>query len=74
VSALRTGGYNVQVYNRQEFLNQVVLAQPDMLIASITDAEQHDILKRFQWEKGAENLCFFLLADQPSEGVSHPSS
>ncbi|HEY9816321.1 MAG TPA: ATP-binding protein, partial [Candidatus Obscuribacterales bacterium] len=74
VSALRTGGYNVQVYNRQEFLSQVVLAKPDMMIASITDAEQHDILKRFQWEKGAENLCFFLLADQPLDELPQHSS
>jgi signal transduction histidine kinase/DNA-binding response OmpR family regulator len=74
INALRTGGYNVEAYNRQDFFSQVVSAKPDMLIASISDAEQHELLKRFQWEKGADNMCFFLLNDSPPAALaSHPS-
>jgi signal transduction histidine kinase/CheY-like chemotaxis protein len=64
VQALRQGGCQVEAYSRQEFMTQVDGPQPDMVIASIADAEQHQTFKQFQQKHAVETL-YFVLPDQP---------
>ncbi|MGI6647891.1 MAG: response regulator [Bacillota bacterium] len=60
---LETKGYVVvEAYNGEDCIKKAESEKPDMIIANTLFTERHDIVTTLRFEKGLENILFFLLS------------
>ncbi|HAG81972.1 MAG TPA: hypothetical protein DD379_12700 [Cyanobacteria bacterium UBA11162] len=66
---LKAKGYSVvEAFNGEEFKAKAISVKPDMIIANAGFSERHNIVKTLRFERGLENVLFFLLADEKNDG------
>ncbi|MEW6493995.1 MAG: response regulator, partial [Cyanobacteriota bacterium] len=61
---LQAQGYSVvEASNGEECIEKAISVKPDMIIVDSILSERHDLAKTLRFEKGLENVLFFLVAN-----------
>jgi len=62
---LKAKGFEVvEAYNGEECIKKAMEEKPDMIIIDVLFSKRHNIEKTLRFEKGLENIFFFLLGEQ----------
>ena len=62
---LEAQGYNVlEASDPQDCINKALTIKPDMIVIDYIISQETDLMKTLRFEKGLENVFFFLLSDR----------
>ncbi len=68
---LKAKGHQVvEAYDGKDCIEKAKSSRPDMIIIDALFSKEHDIVKTIRFEKGLENVLFFLLGEENKENVN----
>lgn len=60
---LKVKGYSVtEANNNEEFIEKALSIKPDMIIVDTLLSDHRELIKTLRFEKGLENVFFFLIS------------
>ncbi|GMT50050.1 MAG: hypothetical protein IEMM0008_1589 [bacterium] len=70
---LKAKGHQVvEAYDGKDCIEKAKSSRPDMIIIDALFSKEHNIVKTIRFEKGLENVLFFLLGEESKENVNQP--